>query len=438
MSNRFPQHVMKNLFCICIAFFTLCSVKPAIAQKGFQGVWTYQKNVSPGFAATLILQVDAPQNDVLHPALLTINYKNYTGNYSFLLFKHAANAAAIGRQKYVEEENGFAPENWMVFLNGDMQLQNKNGKMQLQVQRLFAKRYGVVMRSVSSYNEGEMEVAQAIFDILRSDDLQFQYSRPYTMPQNLRNKILSIAPAKYYGIRELPLVHKSNAIFTLTDNLRSDVDSVFVQLNGETIIAPVGSTGLDAPVIAKLKPGRNLVTFFAVNYGAVPPNTGKLILTVDGRQELLDFTESKNVSATAMAAFINYQPGNNATANTTEEKFDSALLRKVVLAGQITTGFKEVTLALWDDSVEDGDSISLNINGSWVVKNMRVTRQPQFIKTTLKAGNNLVIFVADNLGGIPPNTAMLEIIDEKKRKSFPISTDLKQNSLIKINYEVKD
>jgi archaellum component FlaG (FlaF/FlaG flagellin family) len=105
--------------------------------------------------------------------------------------------------------------------------------------------------------------------------------------------------------------------------------------------------------------------------------------------------------------------------------------------GNIVSRSATVTLALWDDAVEDGDSISLRINGKWVAQGFPVKKNPQFLQVTLNPGPNTITFVADNLGSIPPNTSVLEIIDGKKRKSFNIETNLDQNNLVNIFYEVK-
>jgi hypothetical protein len=66
-----------------------------------------------------------------------------------------------------------------------------------------------------------------------------------------------------------------------------------------------------------------------------------------------------------------------------------------------------------------------------------VLKKPQFITVTLTPGPNVITFVAENLGSIIPNTSVIEIIDGKKRKSFFIETDLNQNNLIKIFYDLK-
>jgi hypothetical protein len=65
-----------------------------------------------------------------------------------------------------------------------------------------------------------------------------------------------------------------------------------------------------------------------------------------------------------------------------------------------------------------------------------VKKKPQFIQVKLYPGENKIIFIADNLGSIAPNTSILEIIDGKKRKAYNINTNLGQNNAIKIIYDL--
>ena len=155
----------------------------------------------------------------------------------------------------------------------------------------------------------------------------------------------------------------------------------------------------------------------------------------------LDFTNKADIAATFIVAKIYYAKDKD--DYTHFQNFDmndpnqKVLNRNDKLVGSIVATTQQITLALWDDAVEDGDSVSININGRWIVQGFPVKKNPQFIRVTLAPGPNTITFVADNLGSIPPNTSVLEIIDGKKRKSFTIETNLDQNNLIKIFYDYK-
>jgi hypothetical protein len=97
----------------------------------------------------------------------------------------------------------------------------------------------------------------------------------------------------------------------------------------------------------------------------------------------------------------------------------------------------EIMLELWDDAAEDGDSISIRLNGQEVVTGFPVKKKRQQLKVTLQEGENRLIMVADNLGSIPPNTAVLRIVAGTLRRFVSIKTNMKQNNMLLIVYEPK-
>jgi hypothetical protein len=54
---------------------------------------------------------------------------------------------------------------------------------------------------------------------------------------------------------------------------------------------------------------------------------------------------------------------------------------------------------------------------------------------TLSPGSNTILFAGENLGSIPPNTAVLEIIDGRSRKAFFLETVPGESNLLKIFYK---
>ncbi|MCF6406061.1 hypothetical protein L3C95_24395 [Chitinophaga filiformis] len=109
--------------------------------------------------------------------------------------------------------------------------------------------------------------------------------------------------------------------------------------------------------------------------------------------------------------------------------------RQTSLLEKINVQQPDVTLELWDDAAEDGDSISIRMNGLEVVTGFPVKRQRQQLKVTLQEGENRLIMLADNLGSIPPNTAVMRIVAGALRKYVTIKTDLQQNNMLVIIYE---
>ena len=149
----------------------------------------------------------------------------------------------------------------------------------------------------------------------------------------------------------------------------------------------------------------NILVFFADNYGKVPPNTGKMNVNIGKERFIMNFVNPENISATFIVAKIYYYPPKplNTTPvvlrdNMKQGALPPELMRNTKLIDELHTGSAEVTLAIWDDALEDGDSISLNINGEWLVKGFAVKKKPQFLKVTLQPGQNSIIFIADTLG----------------------------------------
>jgi hypothetical protein len=84
------------------------------------------------------------------------------------------------------------------------------------------------------------------------------------------------------------------------------------------------------------------------------------------------------------------------------------------------------TVALYDNGAIDGDSISLFYNDKVIIFHKRLSETAisitLTIDTTLKV-NELTMY-AENLGEIPPNTALMVIMDGKKRYEVNVSSDL--------------
>ena len=92
----------------------------------------------------------------------------------------------------------------------------------------------------------------------------------------------------------------------------------------------------------------------------------------------------------------------------------------------------KITIYIWDANQEDGDKISLVVNGKYLLENYTTKRKRKKIKYKLKKGENIIEITATNLGSTPPNTSRIEIVDSKTK--YPIITQLELNktAIIKI------
>ena len=98
--------------------------------------------------------------------------------------------------------------------------------------------------------------------------------------------------------------------------------------------------------------------------------------------------------------------------------------RKTEMVESLRVKGSKVTIHIWDNDKVDGDIISLNLNGEWLLKNYRLTKQVKTITFDLPEDSNELILYAENLGAMPPNTAAISIWNgNKKLKTLQLNSD---------------
>lgn len=91
-----------------------------------------------------------------------------------------------------------------------------------------------------------------------------------------------------------------------------------------------------------------------------------------------------------------------------------------------------VRVEIYDDGVVDGDSISLFYNGKVLLAHKMLSLKPILLEIPVSNDetDELVMF-ADNLGTIPPNTALMIVYDGVKRYEVRMSSDLSKSGEIR-------
>ncbi len=90
-----------------------------------------------------------------------------------------------------------------------------------------------------------------------------------------------------------------------------------------------------------------------------------------------------------------------------------------------------VEIRLFDDGVIDGDEVSIIYNNEKIASNILLKTSPYIIKIPINKGQiNKFIIYADNLGKIPPVTAFLRIVFDKKEEALNISSDFSKSDSI--------
>jgi hypothetical protein len=111
--------------------------------------------------------------------------------------------------------------------------------------------------------------------------------------------------------------------------------------------------------------------------------------------------------------------------------------RENFLIKRIITSEPNIKVELFDNGTIDNDTISLYHNNEQVIKKGKLNYQP--LTYSFNCGsepiNHELILVAENLGEIPPNTAIMVVTIGKKRQEIFLTSDEKKNAKIIIDYK---
>lgn len=426
---------------LLLIFILSCQVNFA-QTDAYTGTWRIEKNeYYPSIQ--MELQVGHPERNLLYPARIFLQCDSFNAVYELLLVRKNLRQLGISRNKFPRKEAPFSLGNATIVLNGTLDYtRDGKGEPLLTVNRLIAQKYGIDLTAINSIEPTHQSTATALMKFLKEADISFRKVNAEAWQDEDADKITQprFSP-EYFGIMDTLHVQTRDGRLVFTGNKKSGNDHASVMLNGKSIIDDIELGKRKEPEEVLLDTGLNILTFFAENFPKSAPNNGQVTLELGNRKIKTDFNNKADIAAGFIVAKIYYDKDKDA-----DTKFETStipffsehfLQRNEKVIGNIVSRSATVTLALWDDAVEDGDSISLRINGKWVAQGFPVKKNPQFLQVTLNPGPNTITFVADNLGSIPPNTSVLEIIDGKKRKSFNIETNLDQNNLVNIFYEVK-
>lgn len=215
-----------------------------------------------------------------------------------------------------------------------------------------------------------------------------------------------------------------------------DNDTVSVQLNGQWILSNFRLTNAKQEMDVVLAPGENQLLLFANNLGDLHDNTAAMAIKENGHEGKATLSSNLHTNGTLRLLVTGSNPigqvmtgcpkeqqifmddenqqvrANPDLANPKYNFLYSGLKkhgyepnRSVEVQGCTNVSDSVVTLYFWDSGVEDNDTISINLNGVWVVQNLRLKKEKQAVQVKLQPGSNYIIMYANNLGDIPNNTS---------------------------------
>ena len=105
--------------------------------------------------------------------------------------------------------------------------------------------------------------------------------------------------------------------------------------------------------------------------------------------------------------------------------------RDIEIQKVITVDAKTLKLSVWDNERVDGDKISLSLNGRWILRNYEIVKEKHEFEIKLIPNQiNQLVFFAENLGTIPPNTSAINIQYDGYNKTHIMRSNLDKSGCI--------
>lgn len=107
------------------------------------------------------------------------------------------------------------------------------------------------------------------------------------------------------------------------------------------------------------------------------------------------------------------------------------------LLKELTVTDPRVTVSLYDNGEVDGDTVSVYLNNKIVLFQKRLNATPLQFSLLLDKTNNLqeITVVADNLGRIPPNSALMIVEAGEQQFRVQITSTEQKNAVVRFRYD---
>lgn len=183
-------------------------------------------------------------------------------------------------------------------------------------------------------------------------------------------------------------------------------------------------------------------------------NNPFLTISLDGFEVLkceIDLTEYINLdegcawvgltSATGKAYSIHEVSCFSMTSQTKQIPYEMEVKaegRAMKRTKRVVVHSKKIRIRLWDINQEDGDIVSVNLNGKWVIDHFQLTNAGKYFEFELVGQANYLVLHAHNLGEIPPNTAGISVSDGiGGEKEYTLRSNLYESDALLIEYHKK-
>ncbi len=114
-------------------------------------------------------------------------------------------------------------------------------------------------------------------------------------------------------------------------------------------------------------------------------------------------------------------------------------LRKQTEQNRLEVSVQKINLKVYDNGTVDNDTVSIFYNGQLLVSHQRLSEAALELDIELKDGveRHEIVMYAENLGSIPPNTALIVVTAGDKRYELRSKASLEENAVLLITYKPK-
>lgn len=113
--------------------------------------------------------------------------------------------------------------------------------------------------------------------------------------------------------------------------------------------------------------------------------------------------------------------------------------RKNELFKTIITSERFIEISFYDNGEIDGDTISIYNNNKLLASRKGISAKPVTLRIELSDEDSQqdIVMVAENLGSIPPNTALMIVQAGKERYTLNLSSTEQKNAMVRFKYQPK-
>lgn len=120
-----------------------------------------------------------------------------------------------------------------------------------------------------------------------------------------------------------------------------------------------------------------------------------------------------------------------------KEMVDKMANRKKTEIRRLVIDTQTIHIKVFDNGVVDNDTVSIFYNNKLLVNKQRLSDKAIEFDITLDEGisDHELVMYAENLGGIPPNTALVIVTAGKNRYELFSSASLEENAVLRFEYK---